>query len=239
MTHSLFAADGRRFTAWVAILGTVLGWTNVGLYVAATGGDLTVTMRPEVFLALPVAAHTLFYSAMVLDTLGYYLAYLAIGGYLWSRLRSEHGAVMDMAVLCVVVYVILGVAGASIQFAAIGPLAAVHAAGDAAAKAASESAWLAIAQSAQNGLWLMEGPVMGFWGLVVGYAMRASGMAYGRLLMAAGAAYAGVFIAGVLGLAELATLVQLIAIFLLPLWALLSGIHMLRQRGERLVAANQ
>jgi hypothetical protein len=239
MMHSLFAADGRRFVAWVAIIGTLLGWTNVGLYVAATGGDLAITMRPETFLALPTAAHRLFYSAMVLDTLGYYLAYLAIGGYLWSRLRPVFGAVMDMAALCLVVYVLLGVAGASIQFAAIGPLAAVHATGDAVVKAASESAWLAIAQSAQNGLWLMEGPVMGFWGLVVGYAMRTCEMAYGRLLMVAGAAYVGVFITGVLGLVELAALVQLIAIFLLPLWAILSGIHMLRQRDARLVAARQ
>jgi heme exporter protein D len=64
-------------------------------------------------------------------------------------------------------------------------------------------------------------------------------MAYGRLLMVAGAAYVGVFITGVLGLVELAALVQLIAIFLLPLWAILSGIHMLRQRDARLVAARQ
>jgi hypothetical protein len=230
--HSLFAANGRRLVAWVAIIGALLGWINVGLYVAATGGDFSIVFKPAIFLALPLTSRSYFYAAMVLDTLGFYLPFLVVGGYLWSLLRDKHGAVIDIAALCIVTYVVMGIAGASILFAALPPLATMHATGDALAKAASEGAWLAVASAAQHGLWVMEGPVMGFWALVMGRAMRVSGMPYGRLLMAVGVCYASGFVAGVLGLTELGELIEMVFIVMLPLWALLSGIALLRQRGD-------
>ncbi|MBK5356571.1 hypothetical protein JFU37_29410 [Pseudomonas sp. TH41] len=230
MTHSLFAANGRRLVGWVAIIGALLGWTTVGLYGAATGGDFSVVFKPEVFLTLPSQAHTYLHWAMVVDTLGFYLPFLIVGGYLWSLLRNEHGAIIDMATLCIVTYVAMGIAGASILFATVSPLAALHTAGDALNKAASEAAWLAVANAAQHGLWIMEGPVMGFWGLVIGKAMRASGMAYGRLLMVVGACYISAFFTGVLGLEEMEGIIQAVFFILLPLWALLTGIALSRQR---------
>ncbi|TPG76410.1 hypothetical protein EAH78_18820 [Pseudomonas arsenicoxydans] len=226
----LHAADGRRLVGWVAIIGALLGWINVGLYIAATGGDFSVVFKPEVFLALPSQAHNYFHSAMVLDTLGFYLPFLIVGGYLGALLRNEHGTVIDMATLCIVIYVVMGIAGASILFATVSPLAAMHSAGDPLSKAASEAAWLVVANATQHGLWVMEGPVMAFWGLTIGSAMRASQMPYGRLLMAVGVCYAGGFVAGVLGLSQLAEVIQMVFIVLLPLWALLTGVALLRQR---------
>ncbi|MDB6145611.1 MAG: hypothetical protein JWP80_4655 [Pseudomonas sp.] len=228
--HSLFAANGRRLVGWVAIIGALVGWINVGLYVAATGGDFSVVFKPEVFLALPSQAHNYLHSAMVLDTLGFYLPFLIVGGYLSALLRNEHGAVIDMATLCIVTYVVMGIAGASILFATVSPLAVMHAAGNAQSKAASEAAWLVVVNAAQHGLWVMEGPVMGFWGLIIGSAMRASGMPYGRLLMAVGVCYASGFVAGVLGLSQLGEVIQMVFIVLLPLWAFLTGVALLRQR---------
>jgi len=230
MTNSISTDNGRRLVGWVAIIGAVLAWTNIGLYMAAFGGDLTLVYQPALFLSLPAPAHSFFHASMVLDSLGFYLAFLVIGGYLWSLLRAEHGALIDMAALCIVTYVVMGIAGTSLQFASVSPLAAMHAAGDPAVKAASEAAWLAIASGAQQGMWLMEGPVMGFWGLVMGRAMRASGMPYGRLLMVVGVCYAAVFIIGILNFWAVAELFQMVFLILLPLWALLTGIALLRQR---------
>jgi len=231
-TNSLFPANGRRLVGWVAIVGALLGWINVGLYVAATGGDFSIVFKPAAFLALPATAHGYFCAAMVLDTLGFYLPFLLVGGYLWSLLRSAHGALIDIAALCIVIYVAMGVAGASIQFAALPPLAAMHAAGDAIAKVTSEGAWLAVASSAQHGLWLMEGPSMGFWALVMGRAIRAGGMPYGGLLMAVGVCYASVFVAYIVGLRQLGELIEIAFVILLPLWSLLIGSALLRQRAE-------
>ena len=70
---------------------------------------------------------------------------LIIGGYFWASFRDRAGALGDMAVLAIVVYVILGVAGASLQLAVLNPLASLHAEGGDAAKAAAEAAWTSIA----------------------------------------------------------------------------------------------
>ncbi len=229
MTNSLSVDNGRRLAGWTAIAAAVLGVLTVILFAGSMGGDLSLVYQPAVFLGLPASAHSMFHAAMVADSLGFYLAFLLIGGYLWSVLRVEHGALIDMAALCIVTYALLGVAGASVLFASVAPMAAMHAAGDLAVKAATEASWLAIATSTQQGLWLMEGPVMGFWGLVMGKAMRASGMPYGRLLMVVGALYASVFVVGVLQLWAVAELIQTLFLILLPLWALLTGIALLRQ----------
>jgi len=229
MSNALNVDNGRRLAGWTAIAAAVLGLLTVILFACSMGGDLSVVYQPAVFLSLPASAHSMFHAAMVADSQGFYLAFLLIGGYLWSVLRAEHGALIDMAALCIVTYALLGVAGASVLFASVAPLAAMHAAGDLAVKAATEASWLAIATATQQGLWLMEGPVMGFWGLVMGKAMSASGMPYGRLLMVVGALYASVFVVGVLQLWAVAEVIQTAFLVLLPLWALLTGIALLRQ----------
>jgi len=227
-----FGDPARRPTGWVAIVGAVLAWATVGVFMAATQGDLGILLRPAQFLALPAAAHQQLVVAMVLDCLGFYLPFLVVGGYLWSRLRAAdaaHGAAVDIAVLCIVSYALLGMAGASLLAATVQPLAAAHAAGDAAAKAGAEAAWLAVAYGVQHGLWLLEGPVMGFWGLAMGRALRAAGLPWGRLLMAVGVCYAAIFVAALLELVALVELLQFAFLLLLPLWSLLIGIHLLRQ----------
>src|SRR3546814_3605277 len=67
---------------------------------------------------------------MVLDSFGFYLLYLPIGGYLWATLRRDGGSVVDAAVLFLVAYVILGVLGASIQIVALPLLAELHKSAD-------------------------------------------------------------------------------------------------------------
>lgn len=230
MQSSPHSPDGRRFTGCVAIAAAVLAWACAGFYVAATNGDFAMVQRPAEFLALPAKVLGYFHLAMLLDCLGFYLPFLIIGAYFWSQLRAEHGVKMDMTLLCIVIYVILGLAGAALQMAAVGPLAQVHATGDAVNQAASENAWLALTHGAQ-GLWLFQGPVMGLWGWLVGSALHRSGRPYGRLLMAVGLCYAGAFVAGVLGLTAVFEVVQSGFIVLLPLWSLLTGIHLLRSDG--------
>ena len=69
-------------------------------------------------------------------------------------------------------------------------------------------------------------------GLVMGSAMRRSGKPYGLLLMVVGFCYAAIFVLGVLGLWAVAAQFQLVFLVLLPLWALLTGIALLRQRAS-------
>ncbi len=110
MTIAPRADEGRRLVGWVAIVGGLLGWATIGFWLAAVGGDLTVVYQPQIFLSLPSPAHGYFHAAMVLDTLGFYLPFLLIGGYLWSHLRADRSALIDIAALCIVTYVVMGIA---------------------------------------------------------------------------------------------------------------------------------
>lgn len=220
----------RRLAGRVAIIGALLAWSQIAVYMVALKGDLAVVFEPAIFLSLPAPTHDYFHASLILDTLGFYLPFLVIGGYLWSVMRVEHGALIDIAALCIVTYAVMGIAGDALLFATVSPLAAMHAAGDPAIKVASETTWLALAKGAQQGLWIMEGPVMGFWGLVMGSTMWRAGKPYGRLLMVVGFCYGAVFVLGVLGLWSVTQQFQLVFLILLPLWSLLTGIALLRQR---------
>lgn len=223
------AASGRRLTGWGGVFGALLGWATLVFVVLATGGDLQMTYRPADFLAQPAERHQLFVIAMLLDVLGFYVPLLLMAGYFWSRLRQAQGALMDIAALCAVAYAVLGLVGAGLLIATLEPLAKAWALAEPVARPGVEAAWLAISYAAQQGVWLLEGPVMGLWGVLVGRALRVSGLPYGRLLMALGLGYAGFFAASALGLAMLVEVLQLLVVALLPLWMLLSGIHLLRE----------
>jgi len=220
---------GRHYAAWAAVIGALLAWANIGLYVVATGGDLTAMLKPATALALSSSAQQLFLLSMLFDSFGFYLPFLIIGGYLWARLRPRFGAPIDMATLCVGCYVLLGLAGTSMQMAALPPLAEAHAAGDLVQRAASETAWMGLVHAAQGGLWWMQGPLMAFWGIVVGHALTTSGFRLGLILTVCGVLYGVYFVTAFLGLSQITEVVQLIMLFLLPLWMLLTGLRLFRQ----------
>ena len=221
--------SGRKLAAWVAIASCPFAWVNIYCFLAASSFDMEAIFKSDVALTFSPASQRLFLCSMLFDSFGFYLPFLVVGGYLWSRLRPS--ALMNMAALCLGVYVFLGLAGTSMQFATLPVLSAAHSSGDPMAKVAAETAWLAIVHATENGLWWMEGPVMAFWAIAVGSASKAAGLRYGRMLMLAGLLYGGYFILGAVGAAELAIVLELIGLFVLPLWMLLTGIGLLRERG--------
>ncbi|WP_085634030.1 hypothetical protein [Pseudomonas sp. R16(2017)] len=223
-----------RMTAWAAILGGVFAYLNVGLMAVATQGDMAVTLQGATMLALPAGSRQLFRLSMFADLLGFYLPLLAIGGHLWSQYRQQAGALGDMAALAITVYVTLGLVGACLQLAALNPLAQLHASGDPAAKAAAEAAWTAIATASQKGLWWCEGPVVLFWGLVVGAQLKRDGWSASQRwpLALVGVCFGLAFPVGFfpeLDRLSYGLLVVIVAVF--PLWMILFGARLLR-RGE-------
>lgn len=221
--------SNRRLVAWAAILVPVIGWSCLASFLVATDGDLTVVFRPEQFLALDSSSISLFKLGLVLDVFGYYLTFFIIGPYFRDLLRPRQGQIIDMAHACLIAYVLLGIIGAAMQLTTVTPLANLWAGSDPIVRTTSEVNWMSVATMAQNGIWGMEGPVMAFWGWVVGKGLRASGVRYGTLLMASGLAYGAFFVAIAVGSAEAASGIQTVAIILLPVWALLTGIDLLRK----------
>ena len=129
-----------QLTAWAAILGGIFAYLNVGFMLVVTQGDMNLSLQGAYMLTASAQVREFFRWSMLADVLGFYLPLLIIGGYFWASFRDRAGALGDMAVLAIVVYVILGVAGASLQLAVLNPLASLHAEGGDAAKAAAEAA---------------------------------------------------------------------------------------------------
>ena len=224
-------SDGvRRFVGWVAVIGSLMGCINLASYVAAVGGDLEAMFKPAVALALSADSQRLFLLSMWADSFGFYLPYLVIGGYFWSRQRDEGGALVDMAAMCIVVYVLFGAAGTSMQIAALPPLAASHAAGDPMVRAATEAAWLAIVHATEHGLWEMEATVLAFWAWVTAAALRRHGGKYALLLSGVAIGYLALFILVGAGAQVLVNAAEPVVLLGLILWQFLTGVALVRGR---------
>ena len=223
-------ANAARFTAWCALVGGLLACANVALYLAACGGDTNMIFHGPTMLSLPPETRELFRLSLLCDVMGFYLPFLVIGGYLWHAFRVEAGALGDMAALAIVVYVIVGVSGATIQMAALNPLAHLHAGGDESVMSATEAAWTAIANASQKGLWWIEGPVLLLWAFVVGNRLKAAGWGQSLLLRIVGLLYGLFFFFGYFAdLGNITDLLETAAVLVLPLWMLLFGWHLLRR----------
>ena len=88
--------NAARFTAWSAILGGLAACATIALSVVVTGGDIEMVPHGPAMLALPAQARDLFRWWMLADVLGFYLPFVAIGGYFLHTFREELGALREM-----------------------------------------------------------------------------------------------------------------------------------------------
>ncbi|WP_245644048.1 hypothetical protein [Paraburkholderia oxyphila] len=219
-----------RFTAWSAIIGGVLAYANVGLSLAVTGPDADMVLHGASMLALPPDTRDLFRWCMVADTLGFYLPFLVIGGYFVHVFREELGALGNMVAMAVVLYVMVGVTGAVMQFAILHPLAHLYAGGDDATRNAAAAVWTAIANGTQNGLWWIEGPLVLFWTPIAANLLKKAGWKGSILLKIVGWAFGVFFLFGFFpDLDALSNASEMVVVLVLPLWMLLFGWQLLRR----------
>lgn len=221
-----------RLTGWTAILGGIVACLHVTLDFVLLGDDFAMSLHGASMLALPTETRDLFRWAMLADILGFYLPVIVIAGYLWHRFRDEAGAWGDMAALAIGVYVVVGVSGAAIQMSVLNPLAHLHQGGDEATRVTAEAIWTALAHASQKGLWWSEGPLVLFWGTVVGNQLARAG--WGRSVLIplniVGWSFGLFFLFELFpSLDILSELTGLIIIVVFPLWMLLFGWTLLRQ----------
>ncbi|KVN25704.1 hypothetical protein WT11_01540 [Burkholderia stagnalis] len=227
-----------RFTAWNAIVGGLVAYATVGLSLAVTGGDIGVMLQGASMLKLPTETRDLFRWWMLADVLGFYLPFVAIGGYFVHAFREELGALGGMVALAVGLYVMSGITGAVIQMAALHPLAHVYAGGDDAAKVAAAAIWSAIANATQNGLWWVEGPVVFFWTPIAARLLKKAGWGGTILLRIVGGFFGLFFVLGFFpSLSRLSIACETVVVLVLPLWMLLFGWQLLRRSTARVAQA--
>jgi hypothetical protein len=221
-----------RFTAWSAILGGLFAYANVALVLMVTNGDTEMILHGSSMLALPSGERDLFRWGMFADILGFYLPVLVIAAYLWHSFRDSAGVLGDMAVLAMALYTVVGVGGAAMQLAVLHPLAQLHADGGEASRAAAESAWTAIANASQKGLWWSEGPVVLFWGTIIGHQLRKAGWRGPILLLlkVTGWCFGLFFLFGMFPtLNGLMKTMLIVVVLIFPLWMLLFGRQLLQR----------
>lgn len=225
-----------RLTARSAIVGGLVAYATVGLSMAVTGGDIEMVLHGASMLNLPTEKRDLFRWWMLADVLGFYLPFVAIGGYFVHVFREELGAIGHMVALAIGLYVIAGVTGAVLQLSTIEPLAHLYAGGDDAAKVAAATAWSALANATQNGLWWVEGPVVFFWTPIAAKLLRKAGFGGAFLLRIVGWFFGLFFVFGFFpSLDALTSACETIVVLVLPFWMLLFGWQLLRRAPTRAV----
>lgn len=227
-----------RFTAWNGILGGLVAYATIGLSLAVTGGDIEMVLHGASMLALPTETRDLFRWWMLADVLGFYLPFVAIGGYFLHTFRKELGALRDMVALAIGIYIVSGVAGAVLQMSTLHPLAHAYAGGDDAAKVAAAAVWSAIANATQNGLWWVEGPLVFFWTPIAARLLKQAGWSGSILLRIVGWFFGLFFVFGFFpSLVAITDACETVAVLVLPLWMLVFGWQLLRRAPTR-VAPN-
>lgn len=226
MTQTSNAMDPRRFVGWLAVIGAILAWLMAVLVAGAAKFDFDVLDRPAMMLAYSAQSQNLYRLSMWADILGWYLPFLAVGGYLWQPMRQRLGALADIGLAGLVVYAVLGIAGAGLLNLTLTPVAEL-AAHDPAAKTTAEALWITL-QSGAQGLWNAEAPVLLLWGTAAARFLRAEKWGFGRLLTFDLCLFAIEFMFNLGGWRDLGETVQMATLVIHPLWLLLFGITLLR-----------
>lgn len=222
--------NAARFTAWSAILGGLAACATIALSVVVTGGDIEMVPHGPAMLALPAQARDLFRWWMLADVLGFYLPFVAIGGYFLHTFREELGALLEMIAIAIAVYIVCGIAGAVLQLSTIHPLAHVYASGEDGAKVAAAAVWTAIANATQSGFWWVEGPLVFFWTPIAGRLLKKAGWRGSFLLHIVGWGFGCYFVFGFFpSLASIADAGETIAVLALPIWMLIFGWQLMRR----------
>lgn len=223
--------EGRVFAGWSAIIGAVMGSVCLLAYLAVTGFDLPLLFDPAFALTLSSGDAGLFRLSMIADCFGFYLPVLALGVYLWRNLREEGGIAIDVGILFLVISTLLGVAGAILPVAVMGPLADLYAVGEPAAQYAAGAAWMTAIQGSQMGLWVMEGPTLGFWAVANGRVLSRQGHKLGLPLILLGLAYMLYAALMFIGADRIAQLGLLVVLPMQVLLIALFGIGLLKKTG--------
>ncbi|MCC7705628.1 hypothetical protein IGS59_25635 [Janthinobacterium sp. GW460P] len=228
MTQKNNSNDPRAVVGWLAVLGAVLAWSMAVLVGAAAGFDFEVLAHPTRMLAYSAESQNLYRLSMWADILGWYVPFLAVGGYLWQPMRQKMGAMADIGLAGLIVYAVLGITGAGLLSLTLPPVAEL-AASTAGAKPAADALWITLQRAAQ-GIWNAEAPVLLLWGIVAARFLRGEKWGFGRLLTFDICLFMLELAFNLVGWHDIGESILMITLVIHPLWLFLFGVSLLRQR---------
>ncbi len=224
----------RRAAGWSAIAASAIGLATGALLMAAAWplldefGLLDLVNEPGLLVRVGPDRAELLRWGYLADMLGFYLLLAPMMLALRRELAPPgRRAELDLATAAGLAYVLIGAMGAVTLAVVSPPLITSAAEGDAAAV----TTFTTFTEAVQHGLWqTLEAIPLGLWLLVTGLAMRRSGApALGIAAVVFGVALFVGSASRVLDVEPLiAILFPLLAV--LPIWVLLVGVRLLRDR---------
>ena len=208
-----------RTIATVAALGCV-GVIYFGL--RAVNFDLEAMGDPSGAITGGEAAASFGQLAMLSDVLGFYLLQIPIALFLWRRLRSESGAIIDYATVAGVLYCLTGVIGAAILSVAFPFLIASYEnAPDPLTQQSAVQLFALFSEVVNLGLWgRVEFLLAAVWWIGVGVAARPQREKFGWLSILLGAVALLAWAGSMASFRELAAMSVNIYLILTPVWLL-------------------
>jgi hypothetical protein len=221
----------KRFAAIAAISTLPVALGNLVTMLAAVRFDLNGISNPLILLQQGVDSAVWWRWAMVLDVLGYYLLIVPSILVLRSGLREQGRSWLELAVLCLLAYCLIGAMGGAILAAAIPPLIRAYAT-PGPHREVLQTVFNGYSDSVYRGLWnLLEELLAGIGWIVLGRILRSGHNLLGTVTMLLGCACVVDSIGTAANVGAIATLGLTAYLFLAPAWAVWLGTLLLRDRG--------
>lgn len=219
----------RSMAAIAAIVSMPLAIGNLVAMLVAAGGDLDALTDPLILLHIGPAGAEWWRWSMILDLFGYYLLIVPLTLLLRDRLRHRGRNWIDLFTACLLAYSLIGSIGATI-LATVTPSMIANYAG----ASASQKAVLAIVSGSYSdaiyrGLWnLLEECLAGVGWLGLGIFLRGELPGSGWIAILLGAACLVDSAGTILNLDAVSMLGLVPYLVLAPIWALWTGVSLLR-----------
>lgn len=220
----------RRVAAVTAILSAPLAFGNILLGLAAVGFDTgDAYSNPASILSIGSRGASLYRWSMISDMFGFYLLLIPLAVYLWDQLKAKKPGMTSLYSICGLNYILIGAIAAASMTAVAPPMILAY--GSASPQTQEILEWLfsSFYQLTFRGLFNpLEMILGGVWWLGMGSLLRHIRPALGIFTLILGA-FAWLDALGAIVQVELIFMAGLAGVLLLiPLWALWTGVDLLR-----------
>lgn len=219
----------RRVAAVAGMMSLPLAVGSLITLLLAVRFDLNAISDPLLLIQMGPTGAELWYWSMILDILGYYLLIVPLLLFLRAWLRPASPNWTDLFILCVLLYCVLGAAGAAILATVIPPLMKAYVSADVPQREILEVVFGSYSNAVYRGLWnLLEEFLVGVGWIGIGLLLRAERQQLSLFTIVLGSACLADSLGSALNIEIMATTGLIVYLFLAPIWAFWLGIDLLR-----------
>lgn len=221
----------KNTVGWVTIFSGVIGFLSYILVAGAVNFNFEFFSNTSLIFSMKGVSSTLLKWSMITDIFGYYLLLLPVLFYIheWLDGKTEW---KNIITFCGASYIFAGALGASILAAAWPALLDKFATATPDQQEMIKISFDSLSLVVGNGIWnLFDAFMFGFWFISIGLFLKQERTTIGWITIFVGILSSLDFLGNVFGLKALAEISLNLYLIFAPLWAILIGIIMLRNKG--------